>query len=135
MSEIDSSHIGKIVSFTVYPAAILGSAFNHVKVLGILDAASAFQFVDPASLHANVYPTLPGGTPNDYKAYTYVKIQFQNGEVTCVGMPWIETGSLTVHEGTTMRVTIYNTSASELQRLREALISNGFNTFEVEVVD
>lgn len=136
MSEIDSSHIGKIVSFDVLPAAVLGmGTYSFVKVLGILDAASTFQFIDPVAMHANVYPTLPPGTPNRFDSYSYAKIRFQNGQVTCVGLPWITAGTLIVHEGTTLRATIYNTSASELNRLRQALVANGFNDIEISTVD
>ena len=128
---ITSEDIGKIVSFNVYPAAILGTGFNFVKIKGILDARSAFQYIDPPSLHANVYPTLPVGTPNRYDAYTYGKLDLPNGDETCVGMAWINGSTLQVHENTGFTVAIVDSSPDRFAALRNALIQAGFTKFKI----
>lgn len=127
MANLTSDDIGKIVSFTVYPSSIIGTLFEKVTVLAILDAESAFQFIDPISLHANVYPTLPLGTPNNYRSYAYAKVKLLDGQVTCVGLPWINEASIEIHTNTTFRFTINNRPAGDYQRVRNLLLLNGFD--------
>lgn len=127
--------IGKIVSFSVYPAAILGTGFDLVKLEGIVPASAAFQYIDAASMHANVYPTLPPGTPNRFDAYLYALIRLANGTMTCVGLPWIDNGTIAIASSTTFVVNITDVTPDDLQQLREALLYNGFNKFTIEVVN
>lgn len=136
MSEIDSTHIGKVVSFDVRASGVLGTGtYRRVKVLGILDHESAMAYRNVASVHANVYPSLPTGTPDDHTSYLYVKVQFENGEKTVVGMPWIETGTLTIHDSQTLTVEIQQSGASDIPKLRRALVANGFDVFDIQVKD
>jgi hypothetical protein len=133
---ITSEHIKKIVSFEVYPSAILGSDFSMVQVLAILDYESLYGIgIDPVSMHANVYPSLPPGTPNDYRQYSYVKIKLQDGSITALGLPWINDSTIAVHVNTQMRVTISGINAgTDVAKVRNALIQNGFNQIAVELL-
>lgn len=131
MPTIDSSYIGQHVTFSVYPASILGTEFENVKVLAILDAESATGLIDPYAMHRNVYPTLPGGTPNDATSYSYVKIQLANGEKTAVGLPWIDDSTVAVQSASIMDVAIFNTSAADVEKVRKALIAAGLPEIEI----
>lgn len=131
---ITSDHLGKFVSFNLYPASILGSSYERVKVAAILDADSASSIADVASLHANVYPTLPQGSPSRYMDYLYAKIIHPNGTVGVVGLPWID-GEITIHENIAIRVNIENASMSDIERVRKALIASGFNDFTISKVE
>lgn len=135
MSGLSSDHIGKLLSFTVYPVAILGSSFSNVTVLGLLDAASAFQFIDPAAMHVNVYPTLPVGVTNRYDSYLYAKLKLANGAITCVGLPWIDNSTIVVHSNLAFDVRIEDVDAPDYETLRNALLANGFNNFVITTVD
>lgn len=135
MANLTSNDINKIVSFSVYPVAVLGATFEKVKVKAILDAESTFQWIDPVSLHANVYPTLPPGTPNKYDGYLYAKIELQNGTITCIGLPWIDEGSIVVHTNTTIQVVISDVEATDFVKIRDLLLLNGFNNINMSFVD
>lgn len=126
--------IGKIINFEVYPAVILGTTFDRVEVLAFLDAQSAQQFIDPATLHANVYPTLPGGVPNRFDGYPYVKLRLSNGTITCLGLPWINNASISYEENVTYLIRVSNAGGTDYDRLRLALISNGYNDIIIEKV-
>lgn len=134
MASINALKLGDTVSFDVYPSAILGTSFKRVKVLAILDMDSARQWIDPVAMHINVYPTLPEGTPNRPSDYYYVKIRLPNGQVTCLGLPWIREETITVHDQTTMRVTIENIGPEDVERVIKALSANGYNAVDVQLV-
>ena len=61
--------IGKVVSFQLYPSAIVTDDFTNCKVIAVGSHESASGFISPARLHSTIYATLPEGTPNDYRAY------------------------------------------------------------------
>lgn len=129
--EITSDSIGKLLSFSVYPSAILGTVYTRVKVLAILDAETAFQYIDPASLHANVYPTLPQGVPDQYDGYLYAKLRLQNGAVTCIGLPWIDASTVVEVADLQYLVTVSNVNAGDFERIRTALVANGFPSITI----
>lgn len=126
-----SGDIGKVVSFDVYPANIIGTVFDHVKFLALLDAESAYQYIDPASMHASIYPTLPVGSPANYDGYLYAKLRLPSGETTCLGLPWIIDSSIVFEENLSFTVKVTDVSSSDYTRLRTALIANGFTSIEI----
>lgn len=120
------------VSFNVYPSAILGATFTNVRVLGILDASIARQLgLDTAAMHANVYPTLPPGTPNDPTGYLYVRIQHQSGEQQILGLPWIKSETIVALNYNTINAKISNVTPEDSERVLAALNANGFNAIEI----
>lgn len=134
MASVNSLKLGETVSFDVYPAAILGTAFKRVKVMGVMDMESAKHLIDPIALHINVYPTLPAGTVDNPAQYYYVKVKLSNGQVTCVGLPWIREESIVVHQSTTLNLTIENVGVDDISRVVKALASNGYNAVDVKLV-
>lgn len=128
MATITIDHIGKVVSFNLYPASILGTNYNLSKVLAILDADTAMAYVDVSQLHTSVYGTIPD--PNkpvdDYRSYSYLKLQLSNGQTGIIGIPWID-GELTIHQNNTIRADISNVGASDVAKIRTMLIANGYN--------
>lgn len=131
----DLTDISKVVSFEVYPSAILGTTFDRVKILAFLDAASAQQFIDPATMHANVYPTLPVGVPNRFDSYTYVKLQLENGTITCLGLPWIIQSTVVYETNVTYQITVSQAHGDDYEKIRQALIANGYNHITIEKIE
>lgn len=118
---------GDVVSFTVYPIAILGTKYISVKVLSILDYETAKSFVDVDALHRNVYPTLPiGVVPNDPSQYDYVKVRFSSGNYDIIGLPWINAATIVVSSSQTIQLTFINISPTDQNRLRQIVQANGF---------
>ncbi len=130
---LDDSANGKIVSFQVYPSAILTDSFTNVKFLGNVGHEIAANYISPATEHANVYPTLPVGTPNDYRAYTYALIRKQNGKITAIGTPWIKEDTITVAGSVEIVVTIRGKSITDIDRIRQILTSNNITDIDVTV--
>lgn len=55
---INSSEIAfqSIVNFSQYAPAIIGNGYEGAKVLAILDADSANQYINTATIHASIFP-------------------------------------------------------------------------------
>lgn len=130
--------IDDVISFNVYPAAILGNSFTRVKVLALVDADTAKLFgIDPIALHAAIYPTLPTESKNTYKKYTdykYIKIQKSNGDITALGLPWMNMESVVVIESTTARFTVALDSPTDIDEILALLNANGYHNVQVETL-
>lgn len=123
---ITANMISAIVSFTVYPAAIIGSNFSRVKILGIFDARIAQRFADVASLHANIYPTLPPGSGEKYTDYQYVEVELPDGQTSIIGIPWIVASTVTVHGNTQAQFVVSNITPSDVDIIRQQIIAAGY---------
>lgn len=130
--------IDDVISFNVYPSAILGNSFTRVKVLAVLDADSAKLFgIDPIALHAAIYPTLPTESKNTYKKYNdykYIKIQMPNGTISAIGLPWMNMESVVVVESTTARFTVALDSPTDIDEILAILNANGYHSIQVETL-
>lgn len=120
------------VSFDLHPASVLGNGFKNAKLMAIIDADTARLFIDPAAMHANVYPFLPPGTPNNYKDYPYLKFKLASGGDLVLGLPWIKDETWQVTTTRSMRLTIENVSPADQNRVIEALSANGFTAVDVQ---
>jgi hypothetical protein len=87
-------------------------------------------------MHANVYPSLPAGynLPGKQNTYNYVRLRLQDGQFTVLGIPWIDMSTFEVIELLRCDIKVHNVLPSQVQRLRNALIANGFASFEIEQV-
>lgn len=126
-----------VYSFDVYPVAVLGMKFSNVTVMaGSVDPETArASGTDIYGLHAQVFPSLPAGsTPDDPTAYDYVKIKMADGEVTCIGLPWIVADSVQLIEEITFNVKISKVSMNDLPLVVQALAANGYTAVDITVV-
>lgn len=126
MTSLNEVQIGQRFSFQVYPTAIIGNTFADVIMEGFIsaDIARAYNF-DIYSMHANVYPTLPAGTPNDPTQYSYIMIRLANGERQIIGTPWIRQDTIAISTGGTFQLTFSNKTQLDLERALTALSANG----------
>ncbi len=134
MLNVNDITLSSTVSFDLYPAAILGSSYQYAKVLAIIDADTARFWVDPIAMHANVYPTLPGSTPNSPSEYYWLKLKLADGTITAIGIPWIKEETYVQHTTSTIRLTIENVEPDQRNQIVEALAANGFTAVNVQVL-
>ncbi len=135
MSITTNDH-GRIVNFSVYPSAILGSDFTNAKVLCVIDADTASAFMDVQAMHANVAATLPAGFnhPGAYNTYNYVRLQLAGGQRVVIGLPWIIESTIEWQENLKYVIEVNNVNAGDLPMLRNALLANGFNDITITAV-
>lgn len=120
-------------SFAVIPTIVLNGDYSSVYVLGVIDFETASKYADVQALHVNVYPYLDPTTPNDATAYSYLLFKTPNGITSALGLPWIREETIVLKEARTIRVTIGDASTPDVQRVRDALVQNGFNNLKIEI--
>jgi hypothetical protein len=126
--------IRQVYDFDVYASALLGTNFNNVTILAIMDRSTAEREIDVQAMHAQIYPLLPANTaPNDPDGYDYVKIKTVSGETTILGLPWIKTDTIALVEARTIVATFGNAKASDVARIRDMCSQNGFSLVSVVV--
>lgn len=123
----------KVYNFDVYPSTILGDDFRNVTILSIMDYESALQLADVAAIHVNVYPYLPTGLPDDPSQYDYVRIRTASGQSTILGISWINLDTVELVESRRMTIKIDGVGSSDIERVRLALVQNGYNNIEISI--
>lgn len=121
------------VTFSLYGSATLGNGYTNVKVLGIIDGDTAGLFAPVATIHADIYPLLPAGTPSDFNAYPYLKLGLNDGSVTAIGLPWIVDASFVVSQNRTMTITLPSLTPDDQNRVTAALSAIGMKNFTVSL--
>jgi hypothetical protein len=125
MTTISDLQVNQKISFEVYPSAQLGNVFKNVTYCGEFDAQLAQtlgEAIYPA--HANVYPSLPAGVPNDPTQYSWIRIKFDSGEYAVIGSPWIRAGTIVISEGSTATLIFQNIDQRRLDRILLAIKAN-----------
>lgn len=123
-----------VYNFSMKAGAILGYSYDNATVLGLLDFASANAIQDVTPLHMAAYSELGTGVPRNARDLIYVKIKTSTGQVRVLAMDWIATQPLLVTSNT-LRVMISEVDLSDIDRIRQILISNGFDKVTIEVVN
>ncbi len=125
---------GEVVSFEVYPTAVLGNDFKNMTVVAILDAETARTAMpggfDAPAMHANVYNTLPEGTPNNYTRYNYVKLKHPNGTIRILGIPWIKPESIVSKVVNRGVFTIDAIGVADVAIIQQAIAGAGYKVKE-----
>lgn len=125
---------GMTYSFTTYPVGIIGANYDNVVALGTVNAEVARRTADIDALHAQVYPTLPVGTPNDPNAYNYLILKLPSGGTTILGIPWIREDTVVVKDTQTAQALIFGVSGEDLPKITNALVQSGYTNIQLTLV-
>lgn len=122
-----------VVSFEVYPAAVLGNRFDNVKVEGVFGSKIAKNYIDPEAMHINVYPTLPNGVPDDPDMYDYVLLKHTNGSYSVLGIPWIREDTIEIYQKGTLTLKVDDVGPEDRTRIVRALAANGYKVASIAI--
>lgn len=123
--------VGKTISFRLIPESVVSDNFTDVVLEGIV-TWDQVKYIDPAELHLKVYPTLPTGTPNDYRGYLYAVIRLPTvKKTTAVGLPWIDPNSVKTVSKTDIIVTISGAGVTDIDDIRALLLSRNYNVSNI----
>lgn len=124
--------VGKTYNFGLYPSAILGGNYTGVEVLGIVKPTIAAKYADIVALHAQVFPYLPQGVDNNYSSYDYVLLKTATGDVTVIGVTWINADTVEEISSCNITVVLSGVTTSDITKISNALTINGFNNFTIK---
>ena len=122
---LDHTSIGKTASFKLRASAIIVTDYTDVTILAIGNH-EVVPFIDPAALHASIYPTIAQYAPNDYRMYDYIIVRLANGTVTAVGEPWIDPVTLKISSRTDVELRVTNADATDAAKIKTILASHGY---------
>lgn len=137
MDVLGKANLRDTVNFSLYSRtqAIININFNGSKILAKLDAESVpAGSVDPYALHANVFGTLPEGTPSSADDYNWLKIRLANGNTTYIGEPYILASTLTVVDGATVAFYVDNANQDVINAVTAAIATTGNKVAKVVFV-
>ncbi len=125
---------GSRYSFNTRAPGVLGTKFTNAKCIGIVgyDVAIMVDNVDFTS--RAVYPLLPQGSPSDPKGYTYILFIAENGTKTVLAYEWIDDTTIVVNGSATITVTLQDTSADTIPKLRQTLVMLGYKNVTITSV-
>lgn len=126
--------IGKVYTFNTQSPAFLGAIIERAKLKSITDADNARKFAPIDQLHAQIYPSLPAGTPNDPNAAIYYVFEGQNKSTVVLAEHWINEPSIELIEHIEIGVTVTRASISDVEKIRIALSAAGIQDFTIKVL-
>lgn len=122
---------GQFISFDMVSPLITAN-YRNVKVLANTNYDMAVGVTDVDSIHANIYDTLPTGTPRLARDFNYLIIEV-NGEREAVGIPWIK-DPVTVVSEVVFDVQVRGLDQTEgVALIQSALNSRGITDFSISV--
>ncbi len=127
-----SLEIGKVYTFNTLSPVFLGAVITRAKLKSIVDADTARRFAPIDQLHAQVYPTLPQGSPKDVNASIYYVFEGLNKSSVVLAASWIDMTSVEVIEHIDITIRIPQASLSDIEKARIALAAAGFKDFAIE---
>lgn len=133
MATANQFEVGARYVLSTYIPHLLGT-FEDVRVDGIVDISVASNYIDPHALHANVFGAIPSGKIIDNPSkYFYVLLTLPNGTKTALGLPWIQEDTVEKKEYYTAQIFVEDVSPDDYERLRRALVSNGFKVGDIKI--
>lgn len=138
MDVLGKANIRDTVNFSLYQQTqnIIRTDYSGCKILGVVDADSVKQAgFDPYAIHANVYGTLPAGTPASADDYNWLKVRLANGSVDFVGLPYIIPASITVIDTNTMAFYVENCNQDVINAITAAIATTGNKVAKVVTVN
>ncbi len=113
-------------SFDTYAPNILGATIRNLTLIAIVDYSIASNYVTPNTLHVNIYPYLPKGTPNNPERYTYLLFENEHGEKIVLANTWIVENSIKESTKNIITIVIENASSGDETDIRNLLSLRGY---------
>ena len=120
-------------SFDVFPTSVIGNNYQNVTVLAIMDRETVDKEINAQALHIQCFPFLPPGTPDSPDGYDYIKIRMSSGQVTYLGMAWINEATIQSNDYRTLTAVITGVTSNDAPRVKAALLQNGFPNFTLSL--
>jgi len=124
-------NLGVTYSFNTRSPVFLSARIERAKLKSIVDVDIARKFAPIDQMHAQVYPSLPPGTPNNPAATEYLVFEALNKSTIVFAKTWIEESSLQVIEYVSIHVEIPRANITDVELVRRALSAANIKDFVI----
>ena len=118
-------------NFSTYAPGILGGNYTNAKVLSIMNYVEAVKYTDVATIHTQVYPSLPPNTPKDYRDLTYVLFELENGRKVVFATIWIDATTVVVAGRMDIVIRVRSVTNQDVTKIRDALTTLGYLNVDI----
>lgn len=118
--------IGGVYNVPTYSPAILGTVYKNVVLKGIVDYDSALAISNVELLQRQIYPTLPAGTPDNPRAYTWYHFKTVNNTSVVLAYPWIDISNVERVMSKVGVITIPNINDADVVRIVNQIRAMGY---------
>lgn len=125
--------LNKVYSFETTSPVFLGHRYSEVKLVSTVNASIAAKFSPIAQQYAQVFPTLPSGTPSDINDGVWYIFE-KNGKNIVLSEYYIDTATIIEVITVSLRVNIPRGSMGDISVIRAALTAAGISDFEITTV-
>ena len=124
-------NIGKVYTFNTLSPAFLGATLQRLRLKSIADLDTARTVAPIDQLHAQIYPTLPEGSPKDPASYTYYIFEAVNKSTVVLADAWIDTNTVELIQSVDISVRLVRASLEDVEKVRVALNAAGLKDFTI----
>lgn len=125
--------IGKVYTFNTKSPVFLGAVIERAKLKSIVDIDVARTMAPIDQQWAQIYPSLPAGTPNAPSNAIYYVFEGLNKNRVVLADAWVVESSIQVIEHVTITATIPLASLNDVPVVRLALAAAGLKDFVISV--
>lgn len=112
--------LNRTYNFSLYPNSVIGSSFNNLKVLAILDYNNAIKYSNIELINRQIKPYLPPGTPTNHFNYTYYLFNYKDKDLV-IAEEWIIPSSIEEVTTTSVTIRLNNISTYQYNLIRDQL--------------
>lgn len=125
--------IGKVYTFNTKSPVFLGAVIERAKLKSIVDIDIARTMTPIDQQWAQIFPSLPAGTPNNPGGAVYYVFEGLNKTRIVVADAWVVESSIQVIEHITITATIPSASLGDVDVVRLALSAAGLKDFAITI--
>jgi hypothetical protein len=118
-------NIKSFYSFNTRAPSILGASYKNLKLVSIMDFNTVSAFSNVINQHANIYPHLPNGTPDNPEVYTYYLFKNESNQSVVMADVWIDSATIEEQGSQKLVIEIQNINNSDINRVRTILTTMG----------
>ena len=118
--------ISRVYNIPTYSPAILGTMYKNVTLKGIVDYESALAISNVELLQRQIYPTLPAGTPDNPRAYTWYHFKTVNNTSVVLAHPWIDMSNVELVVSKVGIITVPNITDADVLRIVNQIRAMGY---------
>jgi hypothetical protein len=123
--------LSKTYNFTTLAPSVLGGNYLNMTVESVMTAETVSVFRDVASVHRQILPELPPGTPESINDLSFVLFTTVDGDKIVLSEAWIDRNTIVEVVGVSINVKVFNVTTEDIPIIRDAIVMLGYKDIEI----